>query len=79
MLLGELNCFVWRKCQLPKPFLDAREEEGGLGKREPEDLYTASILSGLSTAYATVGLSLLVPLLGRGPHKNCKNDLDDQT
>ena len=32
-----------------------------------------------TNANETVGMMTHAVLLGRGPHKNCKNDLDDQT
>ena len=79
MLLESFKCFLWRKWQFPKPFLDHKEnEKGRFGNKEHVELYTASYLSG-ALSLCHCGLFLLVSLLGRGPHKNCKNDLDDQT
>ena len=68
-VLEELNCFVWRKWQLPKPFFDSVElwtvhkenEKARFGNKEHVELYTASFLSGavcclqLSIQHATVG------------------------
>ena len=42
------------------------------------DVYTASFLNGVGLAGRSVA-SFAITMLGRGPHKNCKNDLDDQT
>ncbi len=36
-------------------------------------------IAAMTCLCATLGLLELLPLLGRSPHKNCKNDLDDQT